>query len=243
MRSTITLPRGGNSFPGASARMRSEHLLSTLLMRRAIPFTRAPARRMPLVIQKPVLASGNRPTVEIRGRNWLRRLVPSPPPRRGLGRMAHTVLETHSLVVRSARLLLTQQMRAIFTCRLHAECAGSAPLPAVPLQIHRRQGRLSASSNRRTAARRLVSFGMAATVVPRHATGPTPRQRFAVLTRCSSIRAGTERQTRLFTVARSARPASPEVVAYGVQPTVVSLGRRSRLRLTSRRTPTARNSR
>ena len=48
---------------------------------------------------------------------------------------------------------------------------------------------------------------------------------------------------KIVTAARSARPVSPEAVAYGVQPTVVSLGRRSRLRLTSRQTPTARNSR
>src|SRR5581483_1999828 len=133
----------------------------------------------PLAIQKPVLASTNRPTVEIHGRTSLRQLVRSPRSHRGPGQTAHTARAMLFSVARSAPLSLTQQMRTISMCRRHAGCAASAPLPVVELQILQRLGRLSAFSNRQTAARRSALSGMAATGAPPPAMGPTPKQLFA----------------------------------------------------------------
>src|SRR2546421_13068445 len=99
-------------------------------MHRIILSMLAPARRMRLVIQKPVLASGNRPTAEIRGRSWLRSLVLSPLSHLAPEPTEHTGRAMRSSAARSARSLLIPQTRPISTCPLHAGAAVGAQLPA-----------------------------------------------------------------------------------------------------------------
>src|SRR6266545_2356877 len=140
---------------------------------------------------------------------------------RGAASTEHTGLAMRFSVARSARSLLTQQMRPISTCRLREECGASVPLPAVELQIRRPRGRRLDSSNQRTAARRLASSGMAVTGAPRHATGPTPKQPFADPTKLPSTQAGTGRRTKSSTGAHSVPQMSPEAEVFGVRPTAV----------------------
>jgi hypothetical protein len=99
--------------------------------------TLGPVRRTLRVTQRRAWASTNLSTAGIRG-HWSplqsvrsRRFRPAREPTEHMGRVMR------SSVARSARSLLTQEMRPISTCRLRVGCGASVPLPAVELQIRR----------------------------------------------------------------------------------------------------------